>query len=103
MRINCPPVNHHSLVCPRLNLLNSSNLQKVTQVTDALQSRMERLEMLHSEQDYTIQTLNDTVAQQDQQIALLKLHLEQLQLQLQSLRTEPSGADDNGFEPPPHY
>ena len=72
-------------------------------MTDALQSRMERLEMLHSEQDYTIQTLNDTVAQQDQQIALLKLHLEQLQLQLQSLRTEPSGAVDNGFEPPPHY
>ena len=72
-------------------------------MTDALQSRMERLEMLHSEQDYTIQALNDTVAQQDQQITLLKLHLEQLQLQLQSLRTEAPGAVDNGFEPPPHY
>ena len=71
MRINCPPVNHHYMVCPCLNLLNSSDLQKVAQVTEALQSRMERLEMLHSEQDYTIQTLNDTVAQQDQQIALL--------------------------------
>lgn len=103
MRINCPPVNHHYMVCPCLNLLNSSDLQMVALVTDALQSRIERLEILHSEQDYTIQALNDTVAQQDQQITLLKLHLEQLQLQLQSLRTEAPGAVDNGFEPPPHY
>ena len=72
-------------------------------MTEDLQSRLERLEMLHSEQDYTIQALNDTVAQQDLEISRMKLQLEQIQRQLQSLRSEQPGGVEPGFEPPPHY
>lgn len=70
---------------------------------DGLQSRLERLEVLHSEQDYTLQTLNSTVSQQDREIATLRLAIEQLRLQIQSLRSEAAGEIDPGFERPPHY
>jgi len=72
-------------------------------VTDSLQSRLDQLEVLYSEQDYTIQALNDLVAQQDREIARLTLSLEQLQQQLQTLRSELSGDIDSGDPPPPHY
>ena len=68
-----------------------------------LLSRLERLESLYSEQDYTIGALNDSVAQQDRELASLTLRLEQLHDQLQALRSEVSGDIDPGFEPPPHY
>ena len=68
-----------------------------------LQSRLERLETLYSEQDYTIEALNDSVTQQDRELASLTLRLQQLQDQLQALRNEVSGDIDPGFEPPPHY
>jgi uncharacterized coiled-coil protein SlyX len=70
---------------------------------NALQSRLERLEVLYSEQDYTIQTLNNTVCQRDREIATLTLAVEQLRLQIQSLRSEVAGDVDPGFEQPPHY
>lgn len=72
-------------------------------MTDSLQSRLDQLEVLYSEQDYTIQALNDQVAQQDQEIARLTLSLEQLHQQLQNLRSELSGDVDSGDQPPPHY
>jgi uncharacterized coiled-coil protein SlyX len=72
-------------------------------MNDGLQSRLERLEVLYSEQDYTIQTLNTTISQQDREIAALTLALEQLRLQLQSLRSEVASDIDPGFEQPPHY
>ena len=68
-----------------------------------LQSRLERLETLYSEQDYTIEALNDSVAQQDRELASLALQLERLNDQLKALRSEASGNIDPGFEPPPHY
>ena len=70
---------------------------------DKLLSRLERLEVLYSEQDYTIQTLNNTISQQDRDLAALTLRLEQIQLQLQSLRSGAAGEVDPGFEKPPHY
>ena len=70
---------------------------------DNLQSRLDRLEALYSEQDYTIQTLNNTVTQQDRELTAQTLRLEQVQLQLQSLRSEAAGDLDPGFEQPPHY
>lgn len=103
MRIIKASVNHHYMVCCALILLNSLFLAKVARVTNGMQSRLEQLEVLYSEQDYTIQTLNGLVAQQDQEISLLRIHLEQLQAQLHSLRTELSGETESGFEPPPHY
>lgn len=84
-------------------LLNCSHFSKVARVTDSLQIRLDQLEILYSEQDYTIQALNQLVAQQDREISRLTLHLEQLQQQLQSLRSELTGDIDRGDERPPHY
>ena len=72
-------------------------------MTEELLSRLEKLEMLHSEQAFTILSLNDTVAEQDREISRLKHQLKQIEAQLQSLRSELSGASNTGFEPPPHY
>ena len=72
-------------------------------MSDNLQSRLERLEVLYSEQDYTIQSLNDMIAQQDREIARLNLNIEQLKLRLQTLTSELSDDIDPAFEQPPHY
>jgi uncharacterized coiled-coil protein SlyX len=72
-------------------------------VTDSLQSRLDRLEILYSEQDYTIQALNNTISDQDREISRLTLSLEQLRLQLQALRSELTSDIDPAFEQPPHY
>jgi len=72
-------------------------------VSDRLKSRLERLETLYSEQDYTIQSLNNMIAQQDREISQLNLSIEQLRLRLQALTSELSDDIDPGFEQPPHY
>ena len=72
-------------------------------MSDTLESKLERLEMLFAEQDHTIQTLNDVVTQQDQEISQLNTSLEMLRDQLQALRTELSSDIDPGYEKPPHY
>jgi len=76
-------------------------------VSKSLQARLDKLELLYSEQDHTIQTLNDMVAQQGQEISLLHSRLEQIKAQLHSLKTEAAGEVDSPshdeFEIPPHY
>ena len=72
-------------------------------VSNSLQARLEKLEVLYSEQDHTIQTLNDLVTQQNQEISRLQSQLELIGEQLQSLKTEAPGEIDSGFEVPPHY
>jgi uncharacterized coiled-coil protein SlyX len=72
-------------------------------MTDSLQPRLDRLEVLYSEQDYIIQALNDTISQQDRELTRLNLNIEQLRLQIQSLRSEVSPDINSGFEQPPHY
>jgi uncharacterized coiled-coil protein SlyX len=72
-------------------------------VTESLDAKLSRLEILYTEQDYTIQTLNNMVAQQDQEISRLNISIEQLKVQLQSLKTDASSDIDPGFEKPPHY
>ena len=72
-------------------------------MNETLESKLDRLETLFTEQDYTIQTLNDMVAQQDQEISQLNVSLERLKDQLQALRIELSGDIDTGNEKPPHY
>ena len=76
-------------------------------MSESVQARLDRLELLYSEQDHTMQTLNDMVAQQSQEISRLQAQLEQITIQLQSLKAEsasevdsPSGGE---FEIPPHY
>jgi len=72
-------------------------------MTDSLQPRLDRLEVLYSEQDYIIQALNDTISQQDREITRLNLNVEQLRMQMQSLRSELSPDINPGSEQPPHY
>jgi uncharacterized coiled-coil protein SlyX len=76
-------------------------------VSKSLQSRLDKLELLYSEQDHTMQTLNDMVAQQGQEISRLHLRLEQIKAQLHSLKTEAASEVDSPshgeFEIPPHY
>ena len=72
-------------------------------MTDNLQPRLDRLETLYSEQDYIIQALNDTISQQDREITRLNLNVEQLRMQMQSLRSEFSPEINSGSEQPPHY
>jgi uncharacterized coiled-coil protein SlyX len=43
------------------------------------------------------------VAQQDQEILRLNISIEQLKVQLQSLKTDGPSDIDPGFEKPPHY
>jgi SlyX protein len=64
--------------------------------------RLTRLEMLFSEQEHTIQSLNDIVVQQTRQISKLSSDLQALKQQYQELKSElPGEFSDN--EKPPHY
>lgn len=72
-------------------------------MSETLENKLDRLQALFSEQDYTIQALNDVVAQQDQEISRLNLSLELLKDQLQALVTELSSDIDPANEKPPHY
>ena len=72
-------------------------------MTESLQPRLDRLEVLYSEQDYIIQALNDTISQQDRELTRLNVNLEQLRMQMQSLRSELSPDINTGSEQPPHY
>ena len=76
-------------------------------MSESIQARLDKLESLYSEQDHTVQMLNDTVAQQSQEFSRLQAQLEQIKIQLQSLTTESASegdsASDSEFEIPPHY
>jgi uncharacterized coiled-coil protein SlyX len=72
-------------------------------VSKSLQTRLDSLESLYSEQDHTIQTLNDMVTQQSQEISRLNLQMEQIKVQLQSLKSESATDIGSEFEIPPHY
>ena len=72
-------------------------------MTDAERRRLEKLEVLYSEQEYTVQTLNTMVAQQEREIARLGQSLALLDEQLRSLRAGLGENLDSGDEKPPHY
>ena len=72
-------------------------------MSKSLQTRLDSLESLYSEQDHTIQTLNDMVTQQSQEISRLNLQMEQIKVQLQSLKSESATETGSEFEIPPHY
>ena len=67
------------------------------------QARLEQLEVLYSEQDYLVQTLNATVAQQEQEILRLGQSLERISAQLQSLKNSLGDEIDPLVDKPPHY
>ena len=72
-------------------------------MNDSLLARLERLETLYSEQEYTVQALNDVVANQDREITNLTLAIERLKEQLKALRAETSSDISSDIEKPPHY
>ena len=72
-------------------------------MTEKLQDQLDRLEILYSEQDYTIQALNNMVARQQQEISRLGAHVERLEVELRSLKSDLPGDAGSGFEKPPHY
>ena len=64
--------------------------------------QLTRLEILFSEQEHTLQSLNDIVVQQTRQISNLSSDLQILKKQYRELKSElPGGFDD--IEKPPHY
>ena len=71
-------------------------------MTDSLASRLQQLEILFTEQEYTIQLLNDRVALHDQEISRLLTTIGDLEMQLQALKAEQGGIDP-ASEKPPHY
>ena len=72
-------------------------------MAESPEARLERLEALFAEQDYTLQQLNDVVAHQDREVSRLHLQVERLQQQLEGLKTELSSNIDPVVDKPPHY
>ena len=72
-------------------------------MNESLQARLDRLEIIYAEQEYTIQSLNDTVTRQNREISRLTTDIEQLGQQIQALRTDSSNESGPEFEIPPHY
>ncbi len=72
-------------------------------VSKSLEVKLAHLETLFAEQDYTIQSLNDVVAQQDQEISRLNISIEQIKVRLQELKEVLDPGISADFEKPPHY
>jgi len=65
-------------------------------------ARIDRLEMLLSEHEYTVETLNTIVSEQTQQIGRLNAHLDLLKHQIKELKSHlPQSTPVD--EKPPHY
>ena len=71
--------------------MNSENLEQIA-----------KLEMLFSEQEHTLQTLNDIITRQDRDIAKLMLDYESLKLQYMDLKSQLPDQQITS-EVPPHY
>ena len=69
----------------------------------SLERRIEYLEALYAEQEYTVQALNDTVSRQDREITRLTLGIKRLGEQLKKLNSDLPGNISPEHEKPPHY
>ena len=67
-----------------------------------ISTQITRLEMLYSEQEYTIQTLNQIATRQDLEITQLRADLQTLKQQYRDLKTD-LPQSPGGDEKPPHY
>ena len=68
----------------------------------ALTARLDQLEIRIAYQDETIETLNQTITEQWQEIDRLKRQLARLDDRLREAESRPVGAPQNE-PPPPHY
>lgn len=71
--------------------MNSENIEQIA-----------KLEMLFSEQEHTLQTLNDIITRQDRDIGKLMLDFESLKLQYMDLKSQLPDQQITS-EIPPHY
>lgn len=67
-----------------------------------ISTRITRLEMLYSEQEYTVQALNQITTRQDHEITQLRSDLQLLKQQYLDLKTD-LPQPPSGDEKPPHY
>ena len=65
-------------------------------------TRLCQLEILFSEQEYTIETLNSVVTRQARDIEVLSTQVELLKLQIKDIKTS-MPENDTLDEKPPHY
>lgn len=65
--------------------------------------RLDELESRLAFQDDLIESLNEVVARQDREIALLTQRLADLATKFDDLAASAAPADGSGHEPPPHY
>lgn len=65
--------------------------------------RLDELESRLAFQDDLIESLNEVVARQDREIALLTRRLSELAAKIEDVATGAAAAADEGHEPPPHY
>ena len=73
-------------------------------MNEDISNRINQLEYLFTEQDQTLQTLNEVVARQDREITSLLERLGQLEKLMKSLKDSiPAGGEASSFEKPPHY
>ena len=70
--------------------------------TNQISDRINQLEILFTEQEYTIETLNSVVTRQAQDLDILSARVERLKLQIKDLKTNDS-ANEVMDERPPHY
>ena len=67
-----------------------------------INAQITRLETLYTEQEYTIQALNQITIRHDQEISQLRSELQLLDRQYRALR-ENLPSQSAGDEKPPHY
>jgi len=73
-------------------------------MTTEITQKLTEIETLYAEQEYTIHTLNDVVARQDQEINRLSIDLQWLKQQLVELKEQmPDASSGDAIEIPPHY
>ncbi len=73
-------------------------------MTSELEKKLTTIEVLYSEQEYTIHTLNNIVTRQDQEISRLADELLWLKNQLLTLKEHlPGDEGNNTDDKPPHY
>jgi SlyX protein len=65
--------------------------------------RISKLEIIFSEQEYTIETLNEVITRQDKDIALLQQQLKSFKLQLAEIKKMIPEGEAAADEKPPHY
>jgi len=69
----------------------------------ASKARLDELESRLAFQDDVIESLNEVVARQDREIALLTQRVADLTAKFEELATSAAPAAASGHEPPPHY